>query len=210
MKISRKTWLIAVSAVVAGLVATTVVVTEAGAETRTPAAAAGVRTAGVKPVDWRLGDLIATGLTAEPGSDWVIYGVPVKNKFNPRTTFGFAMAVRDARGNVEKIDDGQASYESDGAQLAPGFHVPEIPASLLDGAEQPAYGYFVGDPAKITGTVDGKTFAARTAAWSVNSSVKVFWFDNTQVTGAMRMTGVTAYGADGRLLAKAHVYNYGE
>lgn len=68
----------------------------------------------------------------------------------------------------------------------------------------------MGSPAKITGTVDGKTFAARTATWSTDATVQVFWFDNTQVTGSMRMTGVTAYDAGGRQIAHAKVYNYGE
>jgi hypothetical protein len=220
MKISRNTWLIAVSAVIAGTVATTAIVTGAGAETRNPAPAASpveVKAAGVeaatglgKPVDGRLGEIIPTGMSAEPGSDWVIYGVPVKNKFNPKTTFGFVMAVRDRTGKVEKLDADSGNYESNGGELALGFHVPEIPATLQDGAEQPAYGYFVGDPAKITGTVDGKTYVARTATWSADASVKVFWFDNTQVTGSMRMTGVTAYDTAGKQLAKARVYNYGE
>jgi hypothetical protein len=217
MKISRNTWLVSIATVVAAGFATTMATHSASAHSALatiPPAVTMIPSATAvgfpKPVDGRLGALIPTGLKAGPASDWVIYGVPVRNKFNPDTTFGFAMAERDGTGKIEEIEGDNSNYEGDRGELAPGFHVPEIPATLLSGAEQPAYGYFVGDPAKITGTVDGRTFVARTARWSADATVTVFWFDNTQVTGSMRMTGVTAYDATGKQLAKAKVYNYGE
>src|ERR1700712_5445026 len=106
MKISHTAWLIPLS-LAAGTVAVAVVAFAApgaSAGSARPAAAPTAALSGasvqgeVKPVDGRLGDVIPTGLAADKGGDWVIYGVPVKNKFNPKTTFGFAMAERDRAG----------------------------------------------------------------------------------------------------------------
>jgi hypothetical protein len=138
-----------------------------------------------------------------PITEWVIYGVPVHNKNTPNTTFGFALGERTNEGAITQYVDILEAFKP---QLAPGFHVPERAYTLEDGIEQPAFGYFVGTPAKITGTVDGKTVLAERAVWSNNKSVTVFWFDNTKVTGNTKLTTVTAYDAAGKQTAQAHVY----
>ncbi|MEU5786072.1 hypothetical protein [Micromonospora lupini] len=160
-----------------------------------------------KPAGGPLGLIISTGMDASPISEWVIYGESISDKNAPRTTFGFVLGERHNNGTLTPYIH---IHELTGPEVGPGFHVPEGPASLEGGIEQPAFGYFVGTAAKITGTVDGKTFVAKQAVWSKNAAVKVFWFDNTTVTGASTLTNVTAYDVAGKKIGQAQVTGVGQ
>lgn len=74
---------------------------------------------------------------------------------------------------------------------------------------QPAYGYFVGEPATITGTVDGHSIAAKTAISSVDPSVILFWFDTTEITVESNLTIVSAYDVTGKQLGHTKINREG-
>ena len=152
--------------------------------------------------------IIETGLKAAGTDDWVIKTVSVKLPDWTKRTFGFSLNERSKDGELS--EDTSVVEVNEGEQLKPGFHAPEHAYTLENGIVQPAYGYFVGSPAKITGTVDGESVTAQMTTSSVGPSVIVFWFDNTKVTGDTSLTQVTAYDAAGRELARAHVYTEGE
>ncbi|GAA2675809.1 hypothetical protein [Actinoplanes palleronii] len=139
-------------------------------------------------------------MSAGTSREWVIKGEAVHNKNSPNATFGFALYAKKSDGSLEPALD---IYEVQGDSLAQGFHAVEGAATLENGAQQPAFGYFVGAPAKITGDLDGRQVEATTAIWSANSDVVVFWFDNTKVTGdGGIMTTVTALDASGKELSR--------
>jgi hypothetical protein len=59
----------------------------------------------------------------------------------------------------------------------------------------------VGTPAKITGTVEGRTVTAwitLMATTQAQTSVVVFWFDNTTVDCDSTLTSVQAYDTAGK------------
>ena len=153
-----------------------------------------------------LGDIIPTGLHAAKNTTWVIAGIPVHNKYAPKTTFGFAVIQRTTNGTLTEEDTLTAA--TDGTQLKPGFANVEHPYTLVEGnVEQPAFGYYVGKVAKITGKADGKTLTANTAVWSYNPNVTVFWFDNTKVTGHIKtFPNVNAYNSTGKLIATTKIH----
>ncbi len=155
-----------------------------------------------KAVNGRLGPIISTGMDASKISEWVIYGIPVKNKYNPLTTFGFRLSERHNNGT---LTPDLYIAETSRPDLAPGFHAVEGAYTLEGGIEQPAFGYFVGHPAKITTDVAGKSVTAHTVVWSQNPAVTVFWFDNTKVTGATTLTTMNAYDTTGHRTATTAV-----
>ncbi len=168
--------------------------------TRPPPAKAATTTS--KAVNGRLGPIISTGMDASKISEWVIYGIPVKNKYNPLTTFGFRLSERHNNGT---LTPDLYIAETSRPDLAPGFHAVEGAYTLEGGIEQPAFGYFVGHPAKITTDVAGKSVTAHTVVWSQNPAVTVFWFDNTKVTGATTLTTMNAYDTTGHRTATTAV-----
>jgi|tagenome__1003787_1003787.scaffolds.fasta_scaffold20922213_2 hypothetical protein len=210
MKPSRTFWFS--SAATAALIAT-VVAGSAAASAHEQPSRAQIATSALTahpagPGTSHLGKMIHTGLDATQASEWVIKAVPVTVTGSTKKTFGFAMD--DRANNGELTEYMVISEASAGAELKAGFHAVEHVYGYEDEIVQPAYGYFVGNPAKITGTVNGKQIRAKTARWSANSKVTVFWFDNTKVTADSDLTAVSAYDAGGKLLAKARVYSEGE
>lgn len=106
--------------------------------------------------------------------------------------------------------------EYDGPDLAAGFHSVWLGEPAV-GSSWIVVGYYVGPAARITGAVHGRPVAARTAVWSVNRQVRVFWF--SPETGAPdpgvrssdgildRQAGLgplTAYNATGARLPTLH------
>jgi hypothetical protein len=155
--------------------------------------------------------IVETGLKAGADGDWVIKTVEVDVYGSAEKTFGFSISERDKDGKLTKDD--VISEVDAGQELKPGFHAVEHPYGYDKGDVQPAYGYFVGTPAKITGTVDGRTVTARMtvmATTQARTSVVVFWFDNTTVDGDSTLTRVQAYDPAGQQLAQARVYSEGE
>ncbi|GAA2675641.1 hypothetical protein [Actinoplanes palleronii] len=155
------------------------------------------KTTAAKPADGRLGEIIHTGLDATAVSEWVIYGVPASGG---STAFAFRLSELQNNGILARTVD---ITETTGSPLAAGFHALEPASELEGGRKTPAFGYFAGTPATIFGIAGSKKVAARTAPWSANTSVTVFWFDNTQVTPDTALTGVTALDVNGKTIAVA-------
>jgi hypothetical protein len=221
MKLHRTFWM---SAAATAAVATAVVggVSAASAD-QAPARSSAVSAASsVQPnaqldtaAKIKLGKMIHTGLDATPISEWVIKAkmtTILDSKNKKVKILGFGLYDRANNGDLEQYD--VISDVEPGSTLKAGFHATEHAYSYDEGADadmvQPAYGYFVGKPAKITGTVDGKQVKATMKKWSANSKVTVFWFSNTKVTGDTHLSSVSAYNAAGKRIAKAHVYAEGE
>ncbi len=217
MKLYRTFWMsaAATAAVVTAVITGASFASADQAPTRTGVlpAASSVPSAPAAKAD--LGKMIHTGLDATPVSEWVIKGTTatvLDAKDKKRKILGFGIYDRANNGHLEQymvISDVQP-----GSTLKAGFHGTEHAYTYSEDPNapmvQPAYGYFVGKPAKITGTVDGKQVKAKMVKWSANSKVTVFWFDNTKVTGDDHLSSVSAYNAAGKRIAKARVYTEGE
>ncbi|GIF23281.1 hypothetical protein BJ973_000363 [Actinoplanes tereljensis] len=150
----------------------------------------------------RLGTLIHTGLDATPVSEFAIQGVRITSPNQPGITFGFQLLQYDNDGK-------RTSYVLTSAvdnEKKPGFRAVEHSYRLEDDVQQPAFGYFVGHPAKITGMLRGKVVPANTAVWSADRDVTIFWFDNTKVNGNDKLTTVQAYDSSGTRIAEETVY----
>ncbi|WP_306213980.1 hypothetical protein [Actinoplanes sp. RD1] len=148
-----------------------------------------------------VGRIIHTGLDATPITEFAIQGVRVANPNLPGVTFGFQLLEYENNGDSHPYVLTSATED----EKKPGFRAVEHSYALDGDVQQPAFGYYAGRPAKITGTLRGKAVTAHTAVWSADSGVTVFWFDNTQVTGADRLTRVQAYGTAGNRIAQATV-----
>jgi hypothetical protein len=149
-----------------------------------------------------LGRLIHTGLDATPATEFAIQGVRVANQNQPGVTFGFELREYDNNGDHETF----VLTTAVGDEKKPGFRAVEHAYAVDNDIQQPAFGYFVGHPTRITGTLRGKAVTAHTAVWSADRDVTVFWFDNTEVTGNDRLTEVQAYGTGNTRIAQATVY----
>jgi hypothetical protein len=123
----------------------------------------------------RIGDIVDTGLVAGAGRRWAVYFTPFSWPGNPGSTFGVNIGLLDARGTLSGT--GEELAETEGSDRAAGFHTLKAPKALDGGLLQPAFGYYAGNPAKITAKFDGRTLTAHTAAWSVDPAVTAFWFD---------------------------------
>jgi hypothetical protein len=129
----------------------------------------------VAPVDGRLGDVVATGLPASGGQTWVLYFTPIDWDHTPGIRMGLSIGERDARGTIEEALNIAVTSGSD---RTAGFHPMQAPMQLEDRVVQPAFGYYVGRPARITATFDGVTTVnAVLAPWSADPDVTIFWFD---------------------------------
>jgi hypothetical protein len=150
--------------------------------------------------------LVETGLKAGADGDWVIKSVTVDLPDSTKKTFGFSMNERDKNG--ELTEDTSIHEVEAGQERKPGFHAVEHSYGYDKGVVQPAYGYFVGTPAKITGTLDGRSVSARLTPMATpdGAPVIVFWFDNIAVDGDSNLTSVTAFDAAGKQIAQAPVY----
>jgi len=122
-----------------------------------------------------LGDVIATGIRTNNQLELVIFGVSGKT-VGVENTYAFAIGERLASGDVTEW----ASINEDPAvakNTAPGFHATQHAVEMDGGDVMPAFGYYVGNPAKITAKYQNRTVTAKTAVWSYDRSVTVFWFD---------------------------------
>jgi hypothetical protein len=149
----------------------------------------------------RLGAVIHTGLDASKISEWVLYGVRMHDANYPGTTFAFAVGEEHNNG---RIDEYLTVNEYQGSSRAAGFHPMEAAKTLENGMVQPAFGYYVGTPARITAKFDGRTVTAHLARWSHDRGVTVFWFD-PQRSGDGVVTALNAYDAHGRTMIRGHV-----
>jgi hypothetical protein len=217
MKLYRTFWMstAATAAVVTAVLTGVSVASADQVPARANAAAAASAVQSNKAVQFERGTMIHTGLDATPVSEWVIRATQatiLDSKDRKRKILGFGIYDRANNGDLDRYT--VISDAEPGSTLKAGFHATEHAYTYSDDANapvvQPAFGYFVGKPAKITGSVDGKQVRAKMVKWSVNSKVTVFWFDNTKVTGDDHLSSVSAYDAAGKRIAKARVYAEGE
>jgi len=128
----------------------------------------------VKPVAGRLGEVVDTGLPGGPGTNWVLSFVPATWSKTPDITISLSIGERGADG---VIVEALAISDDRLTDHATGFHPMQAPMELEHGLVQPAFGYYVGRPAKITAVFDGvTTVAAHLAPWSEDPDVTIFWF----------------------------------
>lgn len=139
-----------------------------------------------------LGEVIRTGLKARNG-DWIIYLTRVDSPQLPETTMGITAARLLASGRVA---GGYSSNETQGSDRAPGFHAVSGSQDVV-GERMPAFGYYVGSPATITGQAGDKTVTAEQSVWSEDPSVVVFWFDTATVDPDRRLTRLAAFDSQG-------------
>jgi hypothetical protein len=207
MKISRTVLLITAAAVTAGAIATGVVAANAAPSVAPHAApnaapqAAKVQAAAVHIKDnsnglnGPLGDVIGTGVRTHNGLELVIFGASGIT-IGKENSYGFALGERLADGDVTEW----CSINEDPdvvANTAPGFHATQEATGMEDGDAMPAFGYYVGTPAKITAKYKNKTVTAKTAVWSYDTSVTVFWFDLADVPADSDLGRPHAYDAAG-------------
>jgi hypothetical protein len=148
-----------------------------------------------------LGDVIETGLKDGEGRPYVIFGV-TGLMVNDSSDFGFAIGVRKP-GNVITEDLTISEYE--GSAIAPGFHPMAGQQVLSDDSVQPAFGYYVGAPAKITVRELDRVIGAQLARWSHNPAITVFWFDPANVRDDGDWTDLGAYDGAGNRLPEGHI-----
>lgn len=142
-----------------------------------------------------LGEVVATGMRVG-GQDRVVWLQRVAEPDLPDTTFGMVLGRQTAAGDLT-VDI--VTNETDGSDRAPGFHGLEM-AMVVNDQPTPAFGYYVGDAAKITVKADGKTVQARQSTWTDDASVKLFWFDLKLVKPTSRVGKAIAYDKNGRKL----------
>ena len=139
------------------------------------------------------GALIDTGEVATTKNKLVIYGTTEQG------SSGFTIGELLPSGDVTEQ---WSIFQDTLADDAPGFHATQYPTSEYQtNLITPAFGWYVGKPAKITAQFRGRTVTAKLATWSYRPNVTVFWFDLTTVP----YSGDNAAGTD--LLGRPHAYN---
>jgi hypothetical protein len=141
------------------------------------------------------GDVVGTGMTVE-GLDRLLWMQRIDEPVLPDTSMGLVAGRRAADGEllVDVINN-----EVEGSDRAPGFHALEM-AMVVNGQAVPAFGYYVGDAAKITVRADGRTVRAQQATWSEDRSIVLFWFALNKVKPTSQVGKAAAYDRDGRRL----------
>jgi hypothetical protein len=167
---------------------------------RPPAKPPGTPGAGVSPParnavgEW-WGNVVRTGIRGSDG-EWVMFARQVEGKGAGQVTLGVTMGQRLESGEVVDVS---GSNETEGSDRAPGFHAVSGPTNL-DGEDVPAFGYYVGSPARITARVSGRSVTARSAVWSEDPSVVFFWFDMKTVGPRSDPDRLRAYDDTGKEL----------
>ncbi|MEU7904342.1 hypothetical protein [Actinoplanes sp. NPDC049118] len=156
----------------------------------------GVQVTPVEPrQDGAFGDVVDTGMRTN-GVPRLLWVTELEDPALPDTGIGLVAGRRDADGRLV-VD--VMSNESAGSDRAPGFHAAQA-AMTIGSGPVPAFGYFVGDAARITTTADGRKVTARQATWSEDPSIVLFWFTLDQVGTGSRLGRISAYDKDGRRL----------
>ena len=141
------------------------------------------------------GNVVRTGIRGSDG-EWVMFARQVEGKGAGQVTLGVTMGQRLESGEVVDVS---GSNETEGSDRAPGFHAVSGPTNL-DGEDVPAFGYYVGSPARITARVSGRSVTARSAVWSEDPSVVFFWFDMKTVGPRSDPDRLRAYDDTGKEL----------
>ncbi len=160
-----------------------------------PASAA---TAAPYPQAQPLGDVLPLGVKGEDGREMVLYVTAFDEPAVPNIQFGLHIAYRNGDGTFDGL---YTTNESRGSDRSFGFHATGG-GLLVRGAFVPVIGYFSGPAVRITSTVRGKPVEAKTAVWSEDPGVVIFWFDGSQVESSNVLTPLAAYDAKGQRLTK--------
>ena len=149
------------------------------------------------------GRVIHTGIRDAAG-ELVLYGIRIHLHVLPGTQFGIMAAARNGAGVLAPLVE---TNETAGPDRAPGFHAVEAPLTAgPPGVAVPEFGYYAGPAVKITGMAGGREVQARTARWSADPGIVIFWFAPARAPGrsAAIVTGLTAYDAAGQPLPAGH------
>jgi hypothetical protein len=139
-----------------------------------------------------LGRVVATDLPAGGGT-WVIHMKRIDNEQLPDITVGIMASRLLPSGELEPL---YTANETEGSDRSPGFHAVSA-SQVIDDATMPAFGYYVGSAAKITGRAGGRTVTAQQARWSEDRNVVLFFFDPRSVPPGSDLTRLTAFDANG-------------
>jgi hypothetical protein len=145
------------------------------------------------------GDVVETGIKVD-GLDRLLWMQRLDDPALPDTSIGIATGWRTTAGQLV-VD--VVNNEVEGSDRAPGFHALEM-AMVVNDKPSPAFGYYVGDAAKITVTADGRTVRAEQATWSEDRSIVLFWFPLNKVKPTSKVGKATAYDDTGRKLPAGH------
>jgi hypothetical protein len=150
------------------------------------------------PADEPMGAVVSTGIRTRDGQgELVLYARAIALPELPEVGFGLVAGIRSGT----SLQSLMVTNEFRGSDRSFGFHA-------TDGGETvgnqviPVFGYFAGPAARITTTVHGRTVEARTAQWSVDPNVVIFWFNPDAVPDSTVLTPLIAYDADGKRLTK--------
>jgi hypothetical protein len=148
------------------------------------------------PGDTPIGNVVGTGIRTQAG-EIVFYARAVDLPELPGVRFGLVAGFRSGT----SLHSALVTNETRGSDRSFGFHATDG-GENLDGQLIPVFGYFAGPAARITTTVHGRTVEARTAQWSVDPNVVIFWFNPDAVPDSAVLTPLIAYDADGKRLTK--------
>jgi hypothetical protein len=99
------------------------------------------------------------------------------NPAYPAIKFGVRACAASENGRLEPCTN---TFDDVAPDNSPGFHSIELP-TVVEGFDFPMYGYYVGPATTITVKSRGKVVTAKTATWSEDSNVVLFWFPLDQV-----------------------------
>lgn len=145
-----------------------------------------------------LGDVVPLGTRGDDGREMVLYATPLDDSVLPGVAFGLQVAYRNDDGTYEVL---LGTNEFKGDDRSFGFHATDG-GELIRGAFVPVFGYFAGPATRISSTVRGKPVEAKTAVWSEDPSVVIFWFPSSDVESSDVLTPLVAYDAKGQRLTK--------
>jgi hypothetical protein len=148
--------------------------------------------------DLPLGDVIPLGTRGEGGRELVIYASALDEPVLPDIHFSLQVAYRNDDGTFDAL---LSTNEYKGSDRSFGFHATDG-GELVRGTLVPVFGYFSGPAVRITSTVRGKPVEAKTAVWSEDPAVVIFWFDSAVVESANVLSPLVAYDAKGQRLTK--------
>ncbi len=145
--------------------------------------------------------MIPAGLS-DPDGQLVFYVVGIDLRGLPGTRFGVMAGHRDTAGRLVPAVE---TNETSGPATAAGFHAVEAPvAAGSPSTAIPEFGYYAGPAATITGTVGGHLVRARTARWSGDPAIVIFWFPRTAGSAGRAARNLAAYDRAGHRLAAGH------
>jgi hypothetical protein len=131
---------------------------------------------GPSNVDGSWGEAVDTGIV-QKNRGIVVTAFHNDNPAYPAIKFGVRACAAAADDRLAPCTN---TFDDVAPDNSPGFHSIELP-TIIDGFDFPMYGYYVGPAATITVKSRGKVVTAKTATWSENPGVVLFWFPLDQV-----------------------------